>query len=106
MEGGGGGIGILCRGTINSLGNYFKGNTYVLVCSIATVDPVRLVSPTGSISGLTAGRLEIFINNEWGTVCDDFFGLDEANTACLQLRLSSVAVSYGNTLNSGLVFGT
>ena len=33
----------------------------------------------------TAGRLEIYLNGEWGTICDDGFGHDEAILACNQL---------------------
>ena len=35
-------------------------------------------------SGLL-GRLEICINNLWGTVCETQFGLSELQVACLQL---------------------
>ena len=31
------------------------------------------------------GRLEIFHDNEWGTVCDDFFGRRDAKVACKQM---------------------
>ena len=31
------------------------------------------------------GRLEIFHDNEWGTVCDDFFGRIDAKVACRQM---------------------
>ena len=31
------------------------------------------------------GILEIFVNEQWGTVCDDYFGSDEAIVACSQL---------------------
>ena len=31
------------------------------------------------------GRLEICINNAWGSVCDDQFGLADAGVACSQL---------------------
>ena len=48
------------------------------------------------------GRLEIFHDNEWGTVCDDFFGRIDAKVACKQMNytgaeayLTDVAVAPG-----------
>ena len=37
------------------------------------------------IGGTSRGRLEIFYNGVWGTVCDDLFGANEAESACRQL---------------------
>ena len=62
-------------------------------------DPVRLVSQTGHTNNQTAGRLEIFISNQWGTVCSDSFDNSDAIVACRQLELSSVASSIGNAGN-------
>ena len=31
------------------------------------------------------GRLEVCINNAWGSICDRLFGNDDAEVACLQL---------------------
>ena len=36
----------------------------------------------------SSGRLEICNANEWGTVCDDFFFLVDAQVACRQLGFS------------------
>ena len=37
------------------------------------------------------GRLEIFHDDEWGTVCDDFFGRRDAKVACKQMDYTGAA---------------
>lgn len=46
---------------------------------------LRLVN--GTVPG--EGRLEIQFDDAWGTVCDDGFGIEEANVACQQLGFES-----------------
>ena len=48
----------------------------------------------------SSGRLEIFINGEWGTICDDYFDLTDANVACKQLGYSG-AIRYSRSRNEG-----
>ena len=48
---------------------------------------VRLVNSSPD-SLFSAGRLEIYLRGQWGTVCDDGFGFKEAAVACQQLGYS------------------
>ena len=50
-----------------------------------TQGALRLIG--GSVS--TEGRVEFCNNNEWGTVCDDFWGTNDAVVVCRQLGLST-----------------
>ena len=35
-----------------------------------------------------SGRIEILVNNQWGTICDTFWGLTDAEVACQDLGYS------------------
>ena len=45
---------------------------------------VRLVASSGSTE-VRVGRLEVYYNGQWGTVCNDNFGINNARVACRQL---------------------
>ena len=47
-----------------------------------------------------SGRLEVYLDGAWGTVCDDYFGEPEAKVACRQLGY----VNADRWVGAGLVF--
>ncbi|XP_041474059.1 deleted in malignant brain tumors 1 protein-like isoform X3 [Lytechinus variegatus] len=54
------------------------------------------------VGGMNAyqGRVEMYVNNEWGTICDTEWGVDEARVACRQLKFGFAA-----TAKTGSYFG-
>ncbi len=50
-----------------------------------TEGEVRLVGGTSNLEG----RVEICLNNEWGTVCDQMWDRTDASVLCRQLQLAS-----------------
>ena len=64
---------------------YNEINSYCIVKAQCTTGVVRLVG--GNLT--SEGRIEICVNNTWGTVCDDSFDYEDANVVCHQLGYTS-----------------
>ena len=54
---------------------------FFLLLANCTDGEVRLVGGANQ----TEGRVEICSNNEWGTICDDQWGTEDAQVICRQL---------------------
>ena len=79
--------------------------TYVAICSFILTDTqavpldLRLVGGSSELEG----RLEILFFGIWGTICDDFFDITNANVACRRLGFVA-ARSYSTSVARGSGF--
>jgi hypothetical protein len=63
-------------------------------CSNSALPPFTEIRLSGGTS--SRGRLEIFYNDQWGTICDDAFDMNDAQVACRQLGFSSAVAQIQN----------
>ncbi|XP_041470263.1 deleted in malignant brain tumors 1 protein-like [Lytechinus variegatus] len=65
------------------------------VSTAAPTPPAHTVRLVGG-NGDNEGRVEIFINGEWGTVCDDSWGKTDADIVCRMLGYCAASIAHGS----------
>lgn len=93
---------VLCNGSEESILNCttqpFTGywqrslcsnNNIGVSCQQPALGELRIVGGANR----SAGRLEVFANNAWGTVCNDYWSRSDAQVACRQLGFSATGIN-------------
>ncbi|NXD94842.1 DMBT1 protein, partial [Chaetorhynchus papuensis] len=84
----------MCRHNGWGVHNCWHGEDASVICAAPPPPQLRLESGGDRCSG----RVEVYHDGKWGTVCDDYFNMNSANVVCRQLNcgqaVSVLGLSY------------
>ena len=103
--------------------NYHNDYLHLLFCIVITALSTTMSNcMNGDVRlqdgpNVREGRVEVCINNAWGTVCDDQFGVEDAIVTCTQMKFSDEGNAtlqielnfnnkYTNCMKSPIIFAT
>ena len=75
-----------CRLVISSMSTHNNSLPFLLGGAICTYGDLRLTGGANELEGL----LEVCIDDQWGSICDNFWTTNDANVACQQLGFAGV----------------